>query len=428
LPGGGNIAVGNITFPGSALNYNSGPVFPTGTIDCSTTTGSPCTIMSVDPHLITPYVYHWTVNMQHAFNSNLSLELGYVGNHGSKLTGIRDINQPDPQSAAEIACGHCEQAGRPYNAKFPFLNQIYQMGNIYKSNYNGLQATLNGRNYHGLSMVLGYTWSHSLDDVGANWDFGFGSGLPQDSLHPTREYASSDFDMRHRFTLSLTYLIPGKKSFAQMLEGWQLNSIVTLSTPQPWGPIDTGTDVSQTGELVDRWDFFGNPGDFQSNQVPIPYFGGTSNTACAAKALALDGGNPNGPYSTSLGNFGCYAKGASIMIPPALGTFGTMGRNMFRDYGFQNWDFSIAKNWKFTERFGAQFRAEFFNILNHPNFANPYGGQNGYGNNDPSAPGSLNPFGAGFGCGCATPDVAASNPVIGSGGSRAVQLGLKLLF
>lgn len=109
------------------------------------------------------------------------------------------------------------------------------------------------------------------------------------------------------------------------------------------------------------------------------------------------------------------------MIPPGLGTFGTMGRNTFPDSGFRNWDFSVSKNFKFGERLGIQGRVELFNILNHPNFANPYGGQNGYGQNDPSAPSS-------FGCGCATPDVAAANPVVGSGGSRAVQFGLKFLF
>ena len=98
-----------------------------------------------------------------------------------------------------------------------------------------------------------------------------------------------------------------------------------------------------------------------------------------------------------------------------------MGRNIFRDSGFRNWDFSVAKNWKIGELFTAQFRGEFFNFLNHPNFANPFGGQNGWAHNDPSAPGT-------FGCACATPDVAASNPVIGSGGSRAIQLSLKLIF
>ena len=136
--------------------------------------------------------------------------------------------------------------------------------------------------------------------------------------------------------------------------------------------------------------------------------------------LALDGGVAGGPATSSLAAFGCYANGSSFMIPPPFGTFGTMGRNIFRDTGYRNWDFSVAKNWKFGERFGAQFRAEFFNILNHPNFANPFGGQNGWAHNDPST--------GSFGCACATPDVAASNPVIGSGGSRAIQLGLKLLF
>jgi len=125
--------------------------------------------------------------------------------------------------------------------------------------------------------------------------------------------------------------------------------------------------------------------------------------------------------STALGAFGCFTKGNSILLPPALGTFGTMGRNIFRDAGFRDWDFSVGKTWTFHERLSAQFRAEFFNILNHPNFANPFGGQNGYAHNDPSSPST-------FGCGCATPDSAASNPVIGSGGSRAIQFGLKFLF
>ena len=74
-----------------------------------------------------------------------------------------------------------ETSNEPFNAKFSYLANIFQMGNVYRSNYNGLQVTLNARNYHGLSMVAGYTYSHALDDVGANWDFGYGSGLPQDA-------------------------------------------------------------------------------------------------------------------------------------------------------------------------------------------------------------------------------------------------------
>jgi hypothetical protein len=414
-PGGGSIAVGNLVIPGSSLNYTTtGPVFPTGTINCSPVTGSPCEIAVVNPNLSAPFVTAWLLNVQHSFGAHISLEAGYVGNHGSNLTGMRDINQVNPNSAAEVACGHCEQAGRPYDPAFPFLSYIFQMSNEYRSNYNGLQATLTGQNYHGISFIAGYTYAHALDDTSANWGENLAAGLPQNSLNPAGEYGNSDFDMRNRFTLSASYEVPGRDGFGQTLRGWELNGILTLDSPQPWGPTDTADDISLTGEHADRWDYFGNPKDFQSTSTPIPYFAGASNQACVAQATTP-------ALMASLDQFGCYAKGHSVMTPPAFGTFGTMGRNTFRDSGFKNLDFSVVKNWKFKERATMQFRAEFFNILNHPNFANPAGGQNGFGQNDPSSPGT-------FGCGCATPDVAASNPVIGSGGPRAMQLGAKLIF
>lgn len=110
-----------------------------------------------------------------------------------------------------------------------------------------------------------------------------------------------------------------------------------------------------------------------------------------------------------------------MLVAPALGTFGTLGRNVFRDSGFRNLDLSLVKSWKFNERLSSQFRAEFFNVLNHPNFMNPTLplGQGLF--SDPSVTTQ-------FGCGCQTPDVAAVNPVLGSGGNRAIQLGLKFIF
>ena len=115
-------------------------------------------------------------------------------------------------------------------------------------------------------------------------------------------------------------------------------------------------------------------------------------------------------------------SGKSVMVPPKAGTFGTMGRNIFRDTGFKNVDFSVFKTIKFAERYSAQFRAEFFNVFNHPIIANPYGSANGSNLGDnPSNPG-------GFGGGGATPDVAAGNPLVGSGSNRVMQLGLKLTF
>jgi len=466
---GGTITTGNQTrknflaFP-TTWDAVNGPLYATS-VNCapvlaSGNPGSPCPIMSVDRNLTTPYVWNWTLNLQHALTPNLSIEAAYVGNRGTNLTGIRDVNQPPVGSgwgtdpvigeltlclASAPAYNNCfvdnnggEEANRTYATKFPFLANVFQMANVYRSNYNGLQVTVNARNYHGLSMVLGYTYAHASDDVGANWDFGYGSGLPQNAHNVAAEYANSDFDIRHRLTVSLTYAIPGRKGYGQMLEGWELNTITTLESPQYWGPIDLGTDASGTGSLPVsppatapiRWSFYragssarGNPSDFKSGKgAGIPYYtvGDPSIPGgCAASALAVDGGTA-GAETAALNLFGCYAAGNSVMMAPPLGQFGNMGRNMFQDTGFKNFDFSVGKSFHFGERYKLQLRAEFFNILNHPNFANPYGGQNGFGLNDPS----VRPFG----CGCATPDIAAANPAVGSGGPRSIQLAGKFIF
>lgn len=456
---GGTITTGNVTiknFLGPPIPWDTAgsPLYGGSTINCN---DSPCPIMTVDRNLTTPHVWDWTLDLQHSITPNLSLEVAYVGNHGKNLTGIRDINQapvgsgwPAAAISACIASGYTdpdncapdstggEEANRPFANKFPYLANIFQMGNVYRSNYNGLQVTMNARNYHGLSMVLGYTYAHASDDVGANWDFGYGSGLPQNSYNLGAEYANSDFDIRHRLTLSLTYAIPGRTGHGQMLEGWEINSITTLESPQYWGPIDLGTDAAGTGTLPVsppatqpiRWSFYhagtanrGNPSDFKAGRgVGIPFYGpGDPNmpAGCTASASAVDGGTA-GPETAALNLFGCYAAGNSVMMAPPLGQFGNMGRNMFQDNGFRNFDFSLAKNFHFGEVKRLQLRAEFFNILNHPNFANPYGGQNGFGLNDPS----VQPFG----CGCATPDIAAANPAVGSGGPRSIQLGAKFVF
>jgi Carboxypeptidase regulatory-like domain len=449
---GGTITTSNVTYKNIA-NYPltwdavNGPLYGGSTVNCSPIRASgapsPCPIMTVDRGLTTPYVWNWTLNLQHAFSPNLSLEAAYVGNRGTNLTGIRDINQPPVGSDFNAACADAatnslDQLCLPFNGKFPWLSNIFQMGNVYRSNYNGLQVTLNARNYHGLSMVAGYTYSHASDDVGANWDFGYGSGLPQNAHNVAAEYANSDFDIRHRLTVSLTYAIPGRKGFGQMREGWEINSIITLQTPQFWGPMDEGTDAAGIGPLPVsppantpiRWSFYragsaslGNPADFKSGRgVGITFYKpGAPNTpaGCVASALAEDGGVA-GAQTNSLNSFGCYAQGNSVMMAPPLGQFGNMGRNMFQDTGFRNFDFSLAKNFHLGETMRLQGRVEFFNIFNHPNFANPYGGQNGFGLNDPSVPG--------FGCGCATPDIAAANPAVGSGGPRSIQLGAKFTF
>jgi hypothetical protein len=414
----------------------------------------PCTISAFDRNLRTPYVITWNLDIQRAITSNLSLDLAYLGNHGVKLYGVHDINAPAVGSgysagflsacAASIttpggdptvcqpgglasAGGDLDPVGLdtlgPYHSNFPYLSYIYQLSNLYRSHYHAVQASLTQRTSHGLSFTAAYTYSHALDDVSQN----FGASAPLNSLAPdASNYGNSDYDIRQRFTFELTYALPGLKSPGQLLQGWVLNSILTWQTATPWAVQDTNNDFSGTGSVIggdtwnENWNFSGNPKDFTATPNGIPYFPGfnsvaspTGNTACDTKAAAM------GALATaSLFNNGCYAVGNSVLLPPPYGTYGTTGKNIFRDTPFHNWDVSVQKNWKFKERLSAQFRAEFFNVLNHPMFADVGNGH--LATNDPSS-GSL-------GLANATPDQGAGNPVLGSGANRDIQLGLKLIW
>jgi hypothetical protein len=451
-PGIGKIfATGVTLFPVSSTNpiginwqNQATPIYPssvTSQVQCGDGLGNnpgPCDSFAMNRNFRTPYVENWTLGIQHAFSGKLSLDATYVGNHGVKLPGVIDLNQTNPLTGVQ-----------PFAAKFPYLGFINYLSNIYGSTYHGLQTTLTARNYHGLEFVAGYTYSHALDDMSSNWV----AFLPMDSTRPFLDHGSSDEDIRHRFTFSITYTLPELKTRSQLLEGWQLNTIITMESGQPWNVNDQSNDFSGAHDLADRWDFFGNPSDFKSagpntlpfcsttnpgnpqdmtsvscgyltqgGLVPVPLSSSQTQTfwnSCLAKA-------PDPTANGTLVTAGCYVSlnGRSILAPPALQTFGTMGRNIFRDTGFHNVDLSLSKNFKFGERFKAQFRIETFNIFNHPNYANPNGATSGYGQGAFADPSSSSQFG----CGCATPDQAAFNPVLGSGSNRAIQLGLKLIF
>jgi len=425
---GGNIQVGSAQIPGSSLNWN-GVVYPSG-VGLNCTASNPCNVGAIDPNLKSPYTVNYNLGVQHTFGSNLSLELGYVGNHGDRLTGIRSINQ-----CAVPNNGTCV---RPFGTQYPYLQFIDEALNDGRSNYNSLQATLTKRLSHGFNFTAGYTYGHGLDNGSLNR---FGT-QPQNSLNPGLEYGNSDYDTRHRFTFEGGYEIPGKKGFGQMLQGWKLNGIVTLSAGQPWNVYDSSDNFSNTSEYTDRWDFFGNPHDFQSSIESIPHcagFGSPGGVTCTAVSGIPNGLPPStfspaqsaamaaqclavAPDPTTLATAGCFVKGKSVLVPPTFGTFGTAGRNLFRDPGIMNLDFSVFKSFAFKDRYNAQFRVEAFNVFNHPILANPYGGVVGSNiGDDPSNP-------AHFGCGCGTPDVINGNPILGSGSARVVQLGFKFIF
>jgi hypothetical protein len=485
--GGGTNGLGSVTFAPGQLCWDpsiaSGPahtpacasgqatVLPVAGAQCGDGMANPsqpsghnpsaCDLMAVDPNLRVPYVLNYNLGVTHAFGSNLSLEVEYVGNHGYRLLSFADINQAQLGSAtclnsltaaqSQDACGPraavdsglASQESRPYYSKFPYLGYIYQVTNRAYSNYNSLQVALTKRMSHGLSLNIGYTYGHGLDSGSLN-RFGLN---PQNSNNLAGEYASSDFDVRNRFTATATYNIPGIKGYGQLLEGWQINTIVTIATAQPWQTFDNADNFSGTGENADRWNIFGSPSDFPSGKNSFPdctvnapntafvmgnvsctvasIYGGVTTAATSAQVNGcLNHSASSGAVGTPLAAAGCYisTNGNSYITPPALGTFGNMGRNIFRDQGFKNWDMSLFKNFTIKERYAIQARWEVFNILNHPIAANPSGASSFV--NTGNSPGPGVPFGASF----LTPDFAAGNPLIGSGSQRVMQIGMKITF
>jgi hypothetical protein len=471
---GGTTACGSI-FPQNIFQLTCGDGLPPAITGAPQPNPVPCNIEAVDQNLRTPYISTWTLTIQRAITNNLSLEVAYVGNHGTKLLGFQDINQPplgssfasgevawcnantvdwvnpaDPKNlffcdpSADAGGAGAVQTSRPYFSKFPYIGEIDRLSNQDASNYNGLQVTLTQRPTHGLSFLAGYTYSHAFDTGSNNFN---DIQLPPDSSHPTRGvYGQSLFDIRHHFTLSTTYAIPGIKRFGQLLQGWEINSVVALQSASPWGVQDFTNDFSGTNQVNELntfgqpWNFIGNDADFKAGRAtPIPCWSGSGAStipgcpiggpqsgaqtvqaapaACMSAASALGMGAVN-----TLDSVGCYFVGNSVLLPPALGTVGNSRRNIFPDLGFMNWDLSLVKETRIKERLTAEFRAEFFNVLNHANFSDPNGPANA-GFNDPSTGNSGN-----FGCGCNTPDQAAPNPVLGTGGARSIQLGLKLIF
>lgn len=460
VPGLGTIAAATINPSGGSLTngwQNNGPGTPvfSGVVQCGDGVlgdPPPCSTAAFDRNLRVPYVETWNIDIQHSFTNNLSMDIAYLGNHGAKIYGTRDINAPpvgagwgnpsvagspaqlciasasDPTPFDNCSSNPALEVG-PYGpgpgTKFPFIQYIDYLSNQDRSHYNALQVSLTQRTSHGLSFTAAYTYSHATDDVSQN----FGSSIPLNNTSPDLNYGNSDYDIRDRFTLEATYAIPGRKSPGQILQGWTINSIVTLQPGTPWSVQDSTNDFSGTGEGAgnpnpwgEAWDFYGNPKDFTATANGIAFVPGgnsagapTGNTLCDSKATAL------GTLAlASLFNNGCYVSGNSVLIPPPFGQYGTVGRNIFRNPNFRTWDMSVTKDMKIKERITVQFRAEFFNVLNHPLF-----GQVDVGHltaDDPSA--APTPLALAN----ETPDAAAGNPVLGSGSNRDVQLGLKLIF
>jgi Carboxypeptidase regulatory-like domain/TonB dependent receptor len=408
------------------------PVY--GTPSCSSLE---CDIFAFDRNLKTPYMENYNLNIEQQISQKVSLQIGYVGSQGHRLLRFVDLNQPSQSviDSSDIAFAQantsstgapCFPAGGPgcipsFGAPRVYGNNPYgafyvlQEQSSAKSNYNSLQSSLKVNNWHGITSIVNYVWSHSLDTASDGEDFEPNAAQPNDSTRPNLEYGNSNFDIRNRFTWVFAYELPHVGGGWQKLKnGWGLNSTATLQNGQPFNlNYNFEGDFSGSGEGDDRPDVVGpihynfhNPADFLDL------------TSFATPCTALSG--------PPLTDFVASGDGPDQNCVPGTRHFGNLGRNSLRGPSFKQWDFAIFKNTQITERLGVQVRADFFNLLNHPNFSSPLlpafiadAGQQGIGTNGVSQ-GAYQLT--------ATGDVGIGNPFLGGGAPRGIQLAAKFSF
>ena len=288
-------------------------------------------LFSLDPHLVTPYTQQWHLSTQYQLPGNTVFDVTYAGSRGLKqyiyVNGNQALPSTDPNAPLADR--------RPFPAVDGFIGWFRSAG---QSNYNSLQLRAEKRFSHGLSFLASYTWAHALD-IASNADLGAQNGGDfRFYQKPNWEYANADFDVRHRFVFSYLYELPfgqGKAVLGNaggvldaVVGGWQFGGITSFSTGNFFTIID------------DNGSFANSDGQQRPDQI-----GNVNAKPCVA---------------------GTFFNTCAFADPP-LGSFGNVGRNSVQGPGYQTWDFSLFKNFRISERARLEFRAEFFNVFNHPN-------------------------------------------------------------
>ena len=296
------------------------------------------TLFSLDPHIRTPYMQQWFMGFEYELAGNMVASLSYVGSHGADLFGLFNGNEavPTADQSAPLA---------PRRPDPNIDSSIDTLRSNLFSNYDGLQAKLEKRFSHGIEFEASYTYSHALDDAS---DANLGSQNQGDFRYqnnPGLEYGNADFDIRHRFAFNYVYDLPfGNGRWIgndwdgwrnQLAGGWQFSGIVTAQTGNWFTPTD---------DLVNQANSDGGGAVFNAARPNVV-------------------GNPNGKPCLA----GTLFNTCAFVANTVLGTFGDAGRNIIRGPGLENWDFSVLKTFPVREQMRFEFRAEFFNIFNHPN-------------------------------------------------------------
>jgi Carboxypeptidase regulatory-like domain/TonB-dependent Receptor Plug Domain/TonB dependent receptor len=407
--GTGPAPIGSAGLAGGAISPNT-PVFsgfsPLGDF------------FGTDQHIRTPYTQNFNLNLQQQLGKAVVAEVGYVGAKGTKLFRFRDINQPSQAAitAADLGCNCILGFDAGSNVPRPFGNFFYvnQEESTAASNYNALQASLRTTGWHGLTSAVNFAWSHSIDTASDSEDFVPNAAQPNNSLAPQLERGNSNFDIRRRLTWNFGYEFPKIAGNASKLKnGWGVDGVVNLQDGQPYQlNYNFEGDYSGSGEGFDRPDVVG----------PIRYGSGAFGVDLSSFQVPCTFGNLTA--SSGSGDSNCQ---------PGTRHFGDLGRNSLRAPAFKEFNFSVFKRTPITERAILELRAEFFNLLNHPNFANPNlpnfitdPAANGLDANGRGA--ATASSGTSFLPLTATGDVGIGNPFLGGGGPRGVQFAAKITF
>jgi hypothetical protein len=286
---------------------------------------------------VTPQVTEWNLQMQRQVGNNMSVSLGYVGDHGAHLPGYYDSNQYMFDEAQDT----------PGSRLFPDLGSISTYNTYGKSNYHSLQAEFERRITDGLQVTSSFTWEKETDNSCGAYD----CQGPQDFRNLSLEEGLSDLDVPYRLVISSLYELPfgrgrhwgsnWSRPMELTLGGWQFNGIYTLQSGLPFDLNVGGT------ERPDRIGSVGvNPGNIATY---------INSAGFAAPPATL------------------YPDGSVVFNRP-----GTAGRNILIGPGLSNLDFAIFKNFHVTERVNVSFRAQFYNITNTPHFGQPNGAFGSY--------------------------------------------------
>jgi hypothetical protein len=303
----------------------------------------PAQLVGVDYNTTnTPHMYQWNVNIQRQLFESTTLTVGYVGSRGLDLYAARDINPVQPTVVNGVDDFGVPTASIPGKAATaigitsnPRLNPagaaLSSEAPVGDSSYNSLQVGLNRRFSHGVQSQLSYTWSKCMDD--ASGTFGLEGGIAwSNPLDGSFDRGRCLFDRPQVLKWSGVYALPFQQN--AFVKGWQISGDMTAQSGSPWN-VTVGFD--QAGDVV----------------------AGSERPSLILPASQAITGNING-----------WANPAAFSLP-AAGTLGSLQRDFLAGPGIVSVDFATMKETQIKERYRLQFRAEFFNILNHPNFALP---------------------------------------------------------